>query len=130
MATCSINELLNAGRCFGNLLAGQTPAVELALLCKILQAVNPMATCDIQSLVRDASCFFCLTPGQASAVRLQLLCEILHGGGTGGQSCIVCVDADGTPTDPAPCDCSIGYNQVGQFWFWSSLTSTWVPFIV
>jgi hypothetical protein len=129
MAACSINELLNSGRCFGHLMAGQVMAVELALLCKILQVNNAMATCDVQSLVSKANCFMCLTPTQAGAVRLQLLCEILHGGGAGA-SCIVCVAAGGAPVDPAPCDCSIAYNQLGQFWFWQYLNATWVPFIV
>lgn len=89
-----------------------------------------MAACDPATLVKAATCFVCLTPQQINAVQIQLLCEILHGGGTGGQSCIVCVDADGTPTDPAPCDCSIAYNEVGQFWFWQYLTAQWIPFIV
>lgn len=101
----------------------------LALFCKILKAANPMASCDVNTLMEDAKCFLCLTPDQRSAVLLQLACEILHGGGT-GTTCLVCLDHGETPTDPAPCDCSIAYNLDAQFWYWNSLTNAWIPFIL
>ena len=85
-----------------------------------------MATCNVNSLMSSASCFLCLTPNQMMAIQTQLLCEILQGGGS-GETCIVCLDDDLTPVDPGPCECSICYNQIGQFWFWNNLTTTWNP---
>lgn len=129
MATCNPTELVQAGRCFIGLQGQQSQAIMLALLCKILQASNPMATCDPVELMQDAKCFTCLTPQQMMAVQTQLLCEILQGGGS-GQTCIVCLDGSEAPVDAAPCPCSIAYNMIGQFWFWNSLTSSWFPISV
>lgn len=98
----------------------------LALLCRILQASNPMATCDPQTLLQDAKCFVPLPADQRQAIMVQLLCEILQGGGTGG-TCIVCLEGSAAPTDPATCPCSIAYNGLGQFWFWDNLTTSWFP---
>ena len=129
MATCLPAELVESGKCYEALTTKQVQIVIISLLCKILQAYNAMATCDAATLLDDAKCFATLTTNQMQAVQIQLLCEILYGGAT-GTSCIVCVDGDETPTDAATCDCSIAYNQQGQFWFWHSLSSAWVPFIV
>ena len=129
MAICTASELVDSAKCFAGLPRNQIELVKLALLCKILQAHTPMATCNVSSLVEDAKCFVGLTPQQMQAVQIQLLCEILNSGGT-GTTCIVCVDGDETPTDAAPCDCSIAYNQVGQFWFWHALDAAWKPFII
>ena len=126
MATCSPNDLVQAGKEFLALNSIQSDAVMLQLLCQILQSRDPMATCNVESLMASAACFTCLTPHQMMAVQTQLLCEILQGGGS-GETCIVCLDDDLTPVDPGPCECSICYNQIGQFWFWNNLTTTWNP---
>ena len=129
MATCSPSELVQAGREFLALNSHQREAAVLQLLCNILKASNPMATCDLDTLMADAKCFLCLPPNQMMAIQTQLLCEILQGGGT-GETCIVCLDDDLTPTDAGPCECSICYNQIGQFWFWNNLTTTWNPIVL
>jgi hypothetical protein len=126
MASCSPSELVASGKCFLPLLPVQREAIIISLLCKILQENDPMATCDPSSLLEDAKCFTCLPPNQQQAIQTQLLCEILHSGGT-GSTCIVCLDEGEEPSDPATCDCSIAYNNSGQFWFWNSLTSSWFP---
>lgn len=76
MATCSPQELLDDAPCFNALVPGQWQAVQLVLLCRILQALDPVATCNVQSLLDEAACFGALTPGQWRVVELQLLCEI------------------------------------------------------
>lgn len=129
MALCSPSELLESGKCFACYSEKQAVLAELSLLCQILHAYNPMAACDPADLLANAKCFMCLSEKQMEAVRIQLLCEILHGGG-GGSSCIVCLDGEEEPVEAAPCDCSIAYNQVGRFWFWNTLSSSWMPFIV
>ena len=129
MATCSITDLTAASACFTQLMGAQATAVELSLLCKILQAANPMASCDVQSLLSDASCFMCLRPGQADAVRLQLLCDILQVGGT-GSTCLLGIPGTGTPPATAPCPASLAYNEAGQFWFWDSFKSIWIAISV
>lgn len=129
MANCDPNDLVNAAKCYTCLTPQLSEAIKISLLCQILQNSSPMASCDPVTLAAAAKCFMCLTPQQQQAIQTQLLCEILQGGG-GGTSCIVCVDGALTPTDPAPCDCSIAYNQQGQFWFWHTLSASWIPFIV
>jgi len=126
MANCSPSELVAAGKCFAALPPKLQPPIIAVLLCRLLKAVSPMASCDPTTLMKDAECFACLPPNQVWAIIAQLLCEILHSGGT-GETCIVCLEADGTPTDPAPCACSIAYNLIGQFWFWDSINSAWFP---
>lgn len=76
MATCSPQELLDDAPCFNALAPGQWQLVQLVLLCRILQALDPVATCNVQSLLDEAACFGALTPGQWRVVELQLLCEI------------------------------------------------------
>ena len=129
MANCSISELVQTGKCFLALPPAQRDAIMAVLLCKILQAHNPMATCDISSLMADAKCFACLPPNQLQAIIAQLLCEILHSGGT-GETCIVCLDSSETPTTPSTCDCALAYNMDGQFWFWNNLTASWFPIVL
>ena len=129
MATCSPSALVQAGKSFLDMKPQQSQAVMIALLCQILQAHNPMATCNVNDLMEDAKCFVCLPMPQQIAIQTQLLCEILEGGGA-GQTCIVCIAADGSPTEVGPCDCSIAYNMIGQFWFWNSLTASWIPISV
>ncbi len=94
------------------------------LLCKILQAGNPMASCDPATLLLDAKCFICLTPQQQMAIQTQLLCEILQGAGP-TETCIEC--GVGAPTDPAPCDCSIYYSLEPNpgVWVWDNVDAEW-----
>lgn len=40
MATCNINELLDAGKCFACLTPGEMDIIELQLLCEILEALS------------------------------------------------------------------------------------------
>lgn len=126
MANCSPAELIADAKCFASLAPAQKDSIIAILLCKILQARTPMATCDPESLLADAKCFTSLQPSQLQAIIAQLLCEILTSGGT-GETCIVCLEGEETPVEPAPCDCSICYNHYGQFWFWNSLTASWFP---
>lgn len=100
----------------------------LQLLCLLIQSNNPMATCNVDQLMKDAACFACLSPHEMMTIQTQLLCELLQGGG--GGTCIVCLDDSEAPTEAATCPCSIAYNQIGQFWFWNSLTSSWFPISV
>lgn len=126
MATCSPSELVEAGKCFLPITAQQREAIMLALLCRLIKTNNPMATCDPTELMADAKCFMCLTEPQMMAVQTQLLCELLQGGGVGG-TCIICLEGESEPTEDGPCECSIAYNMIGQFWFWNSITAKWFP---
>lgn len=120
MATCSTSDLIQEGKSFLPLSDHQLQAVMVKLLCNILTARDSMATCDPNQLVEDAKCFSCLSVKQLLAVQAQLLCDISQ-----GETCIVCLDGQGSPTDPAPCDCSLAYNTEGQFWFWNSESQQW-----
>src|SRR5690348_660855 len=76
MATCNVQSLMDDAPCFNALVPGQWQLVELVLLCRILQALDPLASCNIQSLLDDAACFNELMPGQQRLAELVLLCNI------------------------------------------------------
>lgn len=124
MAQCDAQALVNAAACFCGLSPKQVGMVELALLCKIWQAANPMANCDVHDLMKDAKCFAGLPIDQQNAIIIQLLCEVLHSGGT-GQTCLLC--GVGAPVDAAPCDCSIYYTLPPNagVWVWDSVGVAW-----
>lgn len=56
---------------------------ELALLCQILQALDPMAECDPLTLAGDG-CANCLMPNQKATAIYVLACDILDALGTTG----------------------------------------------
>jgi len=76
MASCDIQELIDDGKCYFALNAGEQEVVKLALLCRILQTLDPLATCNIQDLLDDGKCFFGLSSGAQEVTELQLLCDI------------------------------------------------------
>jgi hypothetical protein len=76
MATCNVTTLMAEAGCFDCLSSKQLDTVIAALLCKILQQLDPTATCTLQTLVTESKCFDCLTPQQLQLVQTQLLCEI------------------------------------------------------
>jgi hypothetical protein len=128
MASCNVQDLFSASGCFACLPYAQLEQVKTALLCQILQTVNPMATCDVQSLLNSASCFQCIPSAQLSIIQTQLLCELLHAGGTGGESCVFCGDSD--PVGVPACTCALAYNRVASsLWYWSNSDLTWYPLI-
>lgn len=129
MAQCSPSELLASSRCFLGLPVEQQLTAIISIGCKILQTKDPMAKCDPQTLLADSGCWNCLTLDQKVSALLQIACELLMGGGI-GKTCLICLDHGETPTEAAPCDCSIAYNLDGQFWFWNSLTASWIAFIL
>src|SRR4029077_19623918 len=108
MASCNPTDLLAASSCFACLPTGQLQAVMAVLLCRILQAANPVASCDPKTLLQDASCFACLPSGQLQIIQTQLLCEILHSGGTGGGgTSLLC--GSGAPVTAPSSTCAIYY---------------------
>ncbi len=124
MATCTTEDLLEEAGCFACYPDKQRELIQMALMCRWVQALNPMATCNVAELLEDAACFECLSDGQRDIVRTQLLCEILHAGGGGGNSCLVCSDAD--PVADPDCDCAMHYNKTtGSLWIWNEALAVW-----
>lgn len=76
MATCAVQPLLDDAACFAATTAGQLQWLQTVLLCRILQALDPMAECDVQGLLDDAACFAALPAGVLQLVQAQLLCNI------------------------------------------------------
>ena len=127
MASCSVQDLLSASSCFACLPAGQLAIIEVTLLCKQLQAINPVANCSPAELLRDGSCFACLSPGELAIIRTQLQCEILNAGGGSGNSCLLCGVID--PVAVPSCACAIYFRtDTGTFFYWNTIT--WKPILV
>lgn len=127
MATCSTQSLLTAGAVYGGVAPGAAEAVELALLCSILQALDPMATCDIDTLLTDGACFGCVTNDPFEIVKLQLLCEIsAAAGGFGGATC-----GANAPVDDPGTSCGLYYTTGTNpgVWVWRDGASAWAEII-
>lgn len=123
-AACNPFDLLNASACFSCLTGQQLQVVNTVLLCQILQAANPMATCDPQAILTANPCLSNLTGYELAVIQTELLCEILQAGGGGGQSCIICANAD--PTTAPACACALYYRKDNDaVWLWNADTSTW-----
>lgn len=126
MATCSSEALLAESAQFKALDNRQLNIVIAQLLCEWLKLNNPMAQCDVGPILQAAcnSKIDCLENRQLFVVIAQLLCEILQSGGGGGQSCIVCGDAD--PVADPDCPCAFGYNRLtGATFVWDDNLGIW-----
>ena len=76
MTTCDVQALLNSASCFDCLQGGEVQLVKLALLSKILLALNPAADVSPQSLLNGANCFACYgNVGTLRLIELQLICQ-------------------------------------------------------
>lgn len=122
--------LATDGACFGCLDKTGLEVVKLALLCRILQILDPMATCDPVQLMQDGACFACLDAKQLKVVELQLLCNIAGesggGGGVGGVT-----SGAGNPVAPPASGNGFYYKTTdSSVWAWDSALAMWVPVIV
>ena len=82
---CDPQTLVNNARCFQCYGQGEMfDAMEVVLLCAIIDGDTSMA-CDPQTLLDQASCLLCtIPPGMFPAIRVSLLCQIAASGGGGG----------------------------------------------
>lgn len=107
--------------------------MELVLLCRILQALDPMANCDVQSLMAEASCFGCLSSTQMDILRLQLLCNIAvigGGGGSGGGGGVLMFDGINPSGAPGVFTAALAYRKdTGEVWYWDNSTLAWVQIV-
>lgn len=131
MAQCNTQTLMGEASCFNCFGYGDVKLVEVALLCRILKALDPVATCNVSELLSEAQCFLCLSPQQWEILKLQLLCNIessIEGGGLGGGG-VTCgiVDPIAPPADPTQCALYINRNN-DSLWYWN--TAVWVPLIM
>lgn len=92
MAACNVQTLFDDAACFNATTSGQLEVLQTVLLCRILQAIDPVASCNVNELMEDAACFAALPPGLLRLVIAQLLCEI--------NTNIVNALPGCTPTDP------------------------------
>lgn len=118
MATCSINTLSAEAVTFQSVDPGQLPAVMAALLCRILQTLDPMATCNVSELMAEGKCFNCVDPGTLQVLIAQLLCNISDaiGGAMGGG--VTC--GAGVPTVAPAGGCGLYLRTNGQVWIYTA----------
>lgn len=131
MATCSIQDSINEGACYIELNPVFRDSIQTALLCNILQALDPMAQCDIQALINSGACYIDLSPEVRDSIQTQLLCDIREAIGSGQQTCLLCGTED--PTETPSCDCALYYKRLPdgnqELWFWDVDTASWVQSI-
>lgn len=96
--SCSASDLVALTPALNTVPLGLVPYAQLAVLCKILQSVDPMTDCSAATLVDNAKCLACaVPPGLVQFAALYLLCQIQAGGGGGTAS--VTVAAGAPPVD-------------------------------
>jgi hypothetical protein len=127
---CDSTSLLNNAKCiFGCVPPGMAKAIQIALLCNIVNG-TVMTDCSAQNLVTQAACFLpCIAAGAADSIIIYLLCQIASGssGGGGGSGSVLCGTVD--PTTGPTGSCGIYYrSDTGGFWYWNG--SAWIQFIV
>jgi hypothetical protein len=115
--------------CYGS--PGTYQLMRLGLLRQIVQALNSRVMTDPASLLAEANaaCYNCYQ-SQGWLLELALLRQIALNQGSGGQSCLTCLNGSDTPVVAPPCACAIAYNQNSQFWFWDSIGLTWMPILL
>jgi hypothetical protein len=127
MATCNPNTLLAGAGAIAALNQKMAFNVIAALLCRILQTLNPMATCNVGELVAEAQCFACLPQNQLLMLIAQLLCNIDTT--IAGASNVMCDTVDPT-TGPPYGNCAVYYRpDNGAVWIWRSATADWLQII-
>lgn len=82
---CSPQTIATDSTCFRCIPEKDLAAMQVYLLCQILQNSNPMADCSPQAIRDASSCFRCSLSGkELYAAMVYLLCQILDTGGGGG----------------------------------------------
>ncbi len=134
---CDPQTLIAGAKCFECFSSGAYDrlfdAVEVALLCAIVDGDTSMA-CNPQSLISQANCLFCNIPdGMMQSVKLYLLCQIAANGGGGGGGGTIQVyegaftDPNGNVTPDDPTKPALYFtNGGGTLWQWDVPSQTWV----
>lgn len=78
MATCNVQDLLDANPCFGALAQMDLSVIEVGFLCAIKERINGggVPSCDIQTLLNETKCFRHLYPVPLDAISAQLALDI------------------------------------------------------
>lgn len=133
MATCTPQAVATDSTCFRCLPEKDLAAMQVYLLCQILQQYNPAMICTPQSL-RDAStCYRCELSGkELYAAQVYLLCQILNNLGGGGNSTVVwhfnhAPDVPGGDIVIIAFDHQPGCNSI---WWWDPTLAVWTEFDV
>jgi hypothetical protein len=128
MAACDLTELMPESGCYLCLSDNQMRAVQIVLLCRILQQLDPMASCDVSDLLADAHEYLYLGVRELLAIQVALLCGISTTAGELGASGVH-IDTVDPVADPGV-DSQIWVNRTsGQVWYWNDGTGTWILLI-
>lgn len=116
-------------KCFVCFQPNHLEAIKTALLCKILQNLDPDMACDPTSLMSSATCFLCFEPRQQAAIQTQLLCSILASGGGAGGTGVDCGIVN--PTIDPGVACQLYFNTANStLWAWNDGAGAWESLII
>jgi len=128
MAACDLTELMPDTGCYLCLSDAQMRAVQIILLCRVLQTLDPMASCDVSDLLADANEFLHLGVRELLAIQAALMCEISQTASGLTASGVVISTAD--PVADPGVESQIWINRTsGQVWYWNDTTGTWILLI-
>lgn len=135
MATCSASALLQDGQGYNDLGEFELRVIAVALLRKILLAINPMADVTATGLMASAAEFRSLPENILQVIQTQLLCNISDtgitpGGGGGGGTASQVLTGTGAPTVDPGLSVAIYVDkdpaaQIVLYW-WNG--TAWIPF--
>lgn len=121
---CDAITLASDGK-FASLENGQQANVFYALLCQILQTLDPMADCDALALAGSNPCFDCLEPGQKASAMFSLACSIFES--ISGLGSVMHISGNGDPNGVETAAVNVQYHQLdapGIIWVHLGLSGT------
>lgn len=132
MATCTPQAVEADSTCFRCIPEKDLAAMQVYLLCQILQQFKPAMDCSAQSLRDASSCYRCKLSGkELYAAMVYLLCQILNNLG-GGDSAVVW-HGNVAPSIPGGDSFIVYFDHepgCNSIWFWDPVTAVWTEFDV
>lgn len=102
MSSCDAQTLVALTPALNAVPIGLVPYAQLAVLCKILQSVDPMTDCSAATLVDNAKCLStCVPPGLVQFAVLYLLCQMQSSGAVGSDFLLVYDNQAALPAAPS-----------------------------
>lgn len=105
MADCTVQGIADNATCFRCVPEKDLAAMQVYLLCQILQQLNPTMDCSPQGIRDASSCIRCALSGkELYAAMVYLLCQILDNATTGGGFDYLIIRNAPTLPEPPPTD--------------------------
>lgn len=122
---CTTSELAGASKCFTSISPQQQGAIQIYLLCAILNGETVNTNPNI--LAQQSACFTSLSPAVQQAFIIYLLCQVANGGGGGNGAQLVPYTVAPPPNPADITKPALAYDPTGNLptYGWNTGTQTW-----